>query len=74
MGFDHDLEPPFFFCEPAEAIVSVAAKDTLELPYSEQTDNYHYEIELVVAIGKKECDIPLEKSVNMSGDTPPVWA
>jgi 2-keto-4-pentenoate hydratase/2-oxohepta-3-ene-1,7-dioic acid hydratase in catechol pathway len=27
-----------------------------------QTDNYHYEIELVVAIGKKGSDIPLEQA------------
>ncbi len=34
----------------------------MELPYPAQTDNYHYEIELVVAIGKKGSDIPLEKA------------
>ncbi|EGC8854046.1 fumarylacetoacetate hydrolase family protein, partial [Salmonella enterica] len=57
-----DREPPFFFCKPADAVVPVAAGDTLELPYPAQTDNYHYEIELVVAIGKKGSDIPLEKA------------
>ncbi|MEY5824663.1 fumarylacetoacetate hydrolase family protein, partial [Salmonella enterica subsp. enterica serovar Corvallis] len=62
MGFDPDREPPFFFCKPADAVVPVAAGDTLELPYPAQTDNYHYEIELVVAIGKKGSDIPLEKA------------
>ncbi len=53
MGFDPDREPPFFFCKPADAVVPVAAGETLALPYPAQTDNYHYEIELVVAIGKK---------------------
>ncbi|WP_262197215.1 fumarylacetoacetate hydrolase family protein, partial [Escherichia coli] len=48
--------------KPADAVVPVAAGDTLELPYPAQTDNYHYEIELVVAIGKKGSDIPLEKA------------
>lgn len=62
MRFDPDREPPFFFCKPADAVVPVAAGDTLELPYPTQTDNYHYEIELVVAIGKKGSDIPLEKA------------
>lgn len=62
MGFDPDREPPFFFCKPADAIVPVAAGTTLELPYPAQTDNYHYEIELVVAIGKAGRDIPVEQA------------
>ena len=61
MGFDPDREPPFLsFCKPADAVIPVAAGETLALPYPAQTDNYHYEIELVVAIGKKGSDIPLE--------------
>ncbi|MGL5967869.1 MAG: fumarylacetoacetate hydrolase family protein [Kluyvera sp.] len=62
MGFDPDREPPFFFCKPADAVVPVAAGETLNLAYPAQTDNYHYEIELVVAIGKKGSDIPLEQA------------
>lgn len=62
MGFDPDREPPFFFCKPADAVVPVAAGTTFELPYPAQTDNFHYEIELVVAIGKAGRDIPLEKA------------
>lgn len=62
MGFDPDREPPFFFCKPADAIVPVAAGETLALAYPSQTDNYHYEIELVVAIGKQGSDIPLEQA------------
>ena len=62
MGFDPDREPPFFFCKPADAVVPVAAGETLNLPYPTQTDNYHYEIELVVAIGKRGSDIPLEQA------------
>lgn len=73
MGFDPDREPPFFFCKPADAVVPVAAGQTLELPYPSQTDNYHYEIELVVAIGKKGSDIPWKKRTNISGAMPLVW-
>ncbi|QRY78139.1 fumarylacetoacetate hydrolase family protein [Pseudomonas sp. PDNC002] len=62
MGFDPDREPPFFFCKPADAVVPVAAGHTLELPYPAQTSNYHYEIELVVAIGKAGRDIPEEQA------------
>lgn len=73
MRFDPDREPPFFFCKPADAVVPVAAGDTLELPYPTQTDNYHYEIELVVAIGKRGAIYRWKKPMNMSGDTPPAW-
>ena len=54
MGFDPDREPPFFFCKPNDAasIVPVPAGVTVEIPYPSRTANYHYEIELVVAIGK----------------------
>ena len=52
MGFDPDREPPFFFCKPADAVIPVAEGETLALPYPAETKNYHYEIELVAAIGK----------------------
>ncbi|QLC73098.1 fumarylacetoacetate hydrolase family protein [Pseudomonas sp. LPB0260] len=62
MGFDPDREPPFFFCKPADAVVAVTHGQTLELPYPTETSNYHYEIELVVAIGKAGRDISLEQA------------
>ncbi len=62
MGFDPDREPPFFFCKPADAVLPVHNGETLELPYPGETSNYHYEIELVVAIGKSGRDIPLEQA------------
>jgi len=62
MGFDPDREPPFFFCKPndAESIVPVPAGASITLPYPPRTENYHYEIELVVAIGKQGRDIAPE--------------
>ncbi|KJK20964.1 5-carboxymethyl-2-hydroxymuconate isomerase [Burkholderiaceae bacterium 16] len=63
MGFDPDREPPFFFCKPADAVIPVAYGETLTLPYPAQTANYHYEAELVVAIGKGGTDIPLEQAL-----------
>ncbi|MBH3424901.1 MULTISPECIES: fumarylacetoacetate hydrolase family protein [Pseudomonas] len=60
MGFDPDREPPFFFCKPADAVVPLQPGQTLELAYPAETSNYHYEIELVVAIGKAGKDIALE--------------
>jgi fumarylpyruvate hydrolase len=62
MGFDPDREPPFFFCKPndAESVVPVPAGATVALPYPPRTGNYHYEIELVVAIGTGGRDIAVE--------------
>lgn len=57
MGFDPDRDPPFFFCKPDNAIVPMAYGETLELPYPAQTQNYHYEAELVAVIGKAGSDI-----------------
>lgn len=48
MGRDPDREPPFFFTKPADAVVENGAT----VPYPPETENFHYEIELVVAIGK----------------------
>ena len=47
MGKDPDREPPFFFTKPADAVVD----DGATVPYPPLTDNFHFEIELVVAIG-----------------------
>jgi fumarylpyruvate hydrolase len=62
MGFDPDREPPFFFCKPADSIVYVAPGTTGEVPYPSLTKNYHYEMELVVAIGKQGKDIAVEQA------------
>ncbi|MNG60571.1 Fumarylpyruvate hydrolase [compost metagenome] len=64
MGFDPDREPPFFFCKPndAESIVPVQADETVTIPYPALTSNYHYEIELVVAIGKDAKNISVEEA------------
>lgn len=48
MGKDPDREPPFFFTKPADAV----ALDGETVAYPPETQNFHYEAELVVAIGK----------------------
>ncbi len=50
MGFS-DRDPPFFFMKPADAIVNVAEGQTGEIEYPMGTNNFHHEIELVIAIG-----------------------
>jgi fumarylpyruvate hydrolase len=62
MGFDPDREPPFFFCKPADSIVNVPHGATVDLPYPSLTKNFHYEMELVVAIGKQGKNISEEEA------------
>lgn len=47
MGKDPDRDPPFFFTKPADAVVDSGTTIT----YPPETSNFHYEAELVVAIG-----------------------
>ncbi len=48
MGVEVDREAPFYFLKDAQAIVSTGAT----VPYPCGTENYHYEMELVIAIGR----------------------
>ena len=53
MGKDPDREPPFFFTKPADAALDTPCT----IPYPPLTENLHYEIELIIAIGKGGADI-----------------
>ena len=48
MGKDPDREAPFFFTKWAETVVPCGST----IAYPGETENFHYEAELVVAIGK----------------------
>lgn len=58
MGQDPDRDPPFFFTKPADAVVA----NGTDVPYPLRTENFHHEIELVVAIGKGGKNIPQEQA------------
>jgi len=47
MGSDPKADAPVFFTKPADAVVPSGTA----VPYPPRTDNFHYEVELVVAIG-----------------------
>jgi fumarylpyruvate hydrolase len=64
MGHDPDREPPFFFCKPADAVVYVAPGATAEFPYPSRSSNVHFEMELVVAIGKGGRDISVDQALS----------
>ena len=55
MGGDPSREAPFFFAKPADALVTGGA----DMPYPAATADLHFELELVVAIGRGGTDIPV---------------
>lgn len=60
MGSDPDREPPFFFTKPADAVVLSGAS----IPYPPRTGNLHFEVELVVVIGRAGRDIPAGQALD----------
>jgi fumarylpyruvate hydrolase len=54
-----DPDPPFFFSKPADAVVASGEP----VPYPPRTQNFHHEIELVVAIGRGGRQIPAERAL-----------
>src|SRR5258706_1934236 len=64
MGSDPSREPPFFFQQPTDAIQNVAPGQVADHPYPTLTKNYHYEVELVAAIGKGGREIAIERALD----------
>jgi fumarylpyruvate hydrolase len=60
MGGD-DRDPPFFFAKPADAVVPPGG----QVAYPPKTQNLHYEIELVVALGAGGVDVPVETALEL---------
>jgi fumarylpyruvate hydrolase len=58
MGQDPDREPPFFFTKPASSIVP----EGVDIPYPPQTAEFHFEAELVVAIGREAIACPVARA------------
>jgi fumarylpyruvate hydrolase len=53
MGSAPDIQPPFFFAKPGDAVVASG----MRLPYPTRTVNLHHEVELVIALDKGGADI-----------------
>ncbi len=53
MGGNPDVEPPFFFQKPTDAVVvcDPTSNTTVVVPYPPMTSSLHYEGELIIAIG-----------------------
>jgi fumarylpyruvate hydrolase len=60
MGQDPERHPPFFFTKPADALVQTGSS----VPYPTLTKEFHYEIELVVAIAKTASNVSVEAANN----------
>lgn len=60
MGHDPDREPPFFFQKNPDTLLPGGG----EFPYPDKSEDVHYELELVVALGSGGKDIPTEHALD----------
>jgi fumarylpyruvate hydrolase len=60
MGGDEARDPPVFFQKPADSIVH----DGATIPYPSLSQNYHHELELVVALKSGGSDIPAAEALD----------
>ncbi|MGQ4274083.1 fumarylacetoacetate hydrolase family protein [Terrihabitans sp. B22-R8] len=60
MGHDPDKEPPFFFQKNPDNILP----NDEPFPYPSKTQDVHFEIEMVVALGSGGADIPVERALD----------
>ena len=58
MGGNPEREAPFYFSKPANALLPSGS----DMAYPPGTQNLHYEMELVVVLGKGGRDIPVEQA------------
>ncbi len=59
MGGDPTREEPFYFTKPADAVVASGAT----IPYPPGTENFHHEMELVIALGKPAFRVAPEQAL-----------
>lgn len=60
MGHDPDREPPFFFQKNPDNILPPGAG----FPYPPASNDVHFEVELVIALGRGGKDIPQESALD----------
>lgn len=59
MGHDPSKEPPFFFQKNPDNVITDGT-----FPYPGRSNDVHYELEMLVAIGKGGADIPAESALD----------
>ena len=65
MGHDSDHEPPFFFQKSPDNLLPAGLADGAEFPYPPQSQNVHFEIELVVALSGGGVDVSEQKALDL---------
>jgi fumarylpyruvate hydrolase len=60
MGRDPEREPPFFFTKWAETVVASGTA----IAYPPETQNFHYEGELVVAVGRSGRNVDSDRALD----------
>ena len=60
MGHDPDREVPFYFTKPSDALVD----NGVDVPYPPITGNFHFEAELVAAIGKPCTNVSVKDALD----------
>ena len=55
----------FFFAKPSDAIVNADTILNTSIPYPPNTNNFHYEIEMVVTIGKQAINIEPDAALSV---------
>ena len=61
MGFDPDREHPCYFTKASRSL----APSGSEIPYPPATQDFHHEIELVVAIGSAGFELPADEALSV---------
>ena len=62
MGDDPTRDLPFFFCKDRTCIVPASFSSVTEIPYAVGTEQFEYEVELVVALGSGGQSLTLEQA------------
>jgi len=65
MGRDPSRELPFFFAKPSDAIVVADKNLNAVVPFPPQTNNFHYEIEMIIGIGKTACNLNSDEALDV---------
>lgn len=61
MGFDPNREEPFYFTKSASAVIPTG--ETVQYPPG--TENFHHEMELVLAIGKEGFEVSVDDALSL---------
>lgn len=65
MGVQADRESPFYFTKSAHALQDASEGRNAAQPYPPGTNNYHHEVELVVALGGAGFRVPQAQALDL---------